>query len=54
MLDCVVVATIAVGCVNVADTFAVHPLESVTTAVYVPANKLFSVKVVAPLDHKMV
>ena len=54
MLDCVVVATNAVGCVNVADTFAVDPLESLTTALYVHANKLFNVKVVAPLDHKMV
>ena len=40
--------------VSLTPTLEVHPLASVITAVYVPADKLEILKVVSPVDHKIV
>ena len=43
---------IKLGCVMVTDLETVHPLESVTVTVYVPALMLFIVAEVAPVFHR--
>ena len=44
-------ATNTVGSVTVDELVEVQPFASVTVTVYVPADKLLAVAVVAPLDH---
>ena len=44
-------ATNTVGSVTVDELVEVHPFASVTVTVYVPADKLLTVAVVAPVDH---
>ena len=48
------IATTYVGSVTVYEHFAVQPFESVTVAVYVPADKPLFEAVVFPLLHKYV
>ena len=48
----VVLSTSAVGWVIVAEVVAVQPFASVTVTVYVPAGKLVTVLLTAPVFHK--